>query len=104
MHRVNEFSTQLGGTMNRGIRPVRGGLVSAMLLGGWHLLWAVLVALGLAQPLIDFIFWLHFIKPVYVVGSFDIWIGALLVGLTALFGYGVGWVLAVLWNKIHGTD
>jgi len=63
----------------------------------------LLVALGLAQPLIDFIFWMHFIKPVYVVGTFDVWIAALLVGVTALVGYGIGWAFGILWNNLHGA-
>jgi len=34
----------------------KSGLVRASLVGGWHLLWAIIVALGWGQPLIDFIF------------------------------------------------
>ena len=90
--------------MTMEIRPGRAGLVLATLMGGWHFLWAALVALGLAQPLIDLIFWLHFIKPVYIVGSFDIRVAALLVGLTALLGYAIGWVFGVLWNRLQSAD
>ena len=38
----------------------KAGLVSALLLGGFHLMWALIVASGFAQPLVDFIFWAAF--------------------------------------------
>jgi hypothetical protein len=39
----------------RRISPVRTGLVLAAVIGLWHLSWSLLVALGGAQPFIDFI-------------------------------------------------
>jgi hypothetical protein len=83
------------------IRPNRAGLVLAMLFGGWHLMWSLLVAVGWAQPLIDFIFWVHFIKPVYVIQSFNAGIALLLIVVTAAIGYAMGWISGVLWNKLH---
>jgi len=83
------------------IRPDRTALILAILLGSWHLVWALLVAAGWAQPLIDFIFWIHFVKPVYVIQKFNIGIALLLVGITAAIGYVIGWIFAVFWNKLH---
>jgi hypothetical protein len=77
------------------------GLVFALLLGGWHLLWAVLVASGWAQKVADFIFWMHFIKPVYVIEPFELARSAILIAITAVIGYVVGYVLAALWNWMH---
>jgi len=83
------------------IRPDRTALILAILLGSWHLVWALLVAAGWAQPLIDFIFWIHFIQPVYAIQKFNIGIALLLIGITAAIGYVIGWIFAVLWNKLH---
>ena len=79
----------------------RAGLALGLLLGGLHLIWALLVASGWAQPLMDFLFWLHFIKPVYVIEGFAPLRAAGLVLLTGTIGYAVGGAYALLWNRMH---
>ena len=83
------------------LNPYKAALIIAVLLGGWHSVWALLVAVGWAQPLIDFLFWIHFIRPVYVIERFNVGIALLLIAVTAGIGYAAGWIFAVLWNRLH---
>jgi hypothetical protein len=83
------------------INPVKSGLVLGAVIGLWHLTWALLVAFGWAQPFIDFVFWMHFIKPVYVVQPFHPATAAILIVVTAAIGFVIGSVFAVLWNWFH---
>ncbi len=82
--------------------PNKVGLIVAAFFGLTHLSWAILVAIGLAQTLQDFVFSIHFLNNPFTVGSFDPVKALVLVGVTSLVGYVVGWVIAVLWNKMHG--
>lgn len=79
----------------------RTGFVFAVLLGGWHLLWALFVAVGWAQAVINFVFWMHFINPVYVIQPFSFGIALTLIAVTSGLGYVIGYSLSYLWNWIH---
>ena len=81
--------------------PNRAGLVLGAVFGGCHLLWALLVAVGWAQPVMDFLFWIHMIKPVYVIEPFNLGLALLLIVVTAAIGYAMGWSFAVVWNRLH---
>lgn len=83
------------------ISPLKAGLALGTLMGSWHLLWAVLVALGWAQAVIDFVFWMHFLKPVYVVGAFNPGIALILIAVTGAAGAVVGYAFALIWNRVH---
>jgi hypothetical protein len=87
-------------TMGR-VHRGKATLVLGVLIGGWYLLWSQAVAASEAQPVIDFIFWRHFIKPVYVVEPFVLSRAALLVLVTAAIGGAIGYCFAVLWNWLH---
>lgn len=85
------------------LNPHKTGLVLGVLLGGWHFGWSLLVAAGWAQPLIDFVFEIHFIRPVYVIEPFSPGRAILLIVLTAGIGYAVGLCAGALWNGLHGV-
>ncbi len=79
----------------------KAGVVAAIVLGIMHLCWSALVASGLAQRVADFIFWMHFVKPVYVIEPFEISRAVILVLVTAAIGFVMGAVGAWAWNLLH---
>jgi hypothetical protein len=87
--------------MNAQINVCKAGLAVALVLGGLHLCWSILVALKWAQPVIDFVFWMHFIKPIFVIEPFEISRAAVLVVLTAGIGFVIGSVFALVWNALR---
>ena len=74
------------------------GLIVGIFLGGFHTLWAILVGVGLAQVLIDWIFALHMIRPPYVIAPFDLLKAVTLVVVTFVVGYIAGWIFAAICN------
>ena len=82
-------------------KPNKVGVVFGALIGGWHLVWSALVLLQWAQPILDFIFWAHMIRPVYVIKPFDLSAAVTLILITAASGYVFGFVGAIIWNRLH---
>lgn len=96
------YQTLIGTTgQQRSVGVNNVGISVALLFGGVHLLWALLVASGLAQTVLDFAFWLHFIRSGWVVESFELGRAAGLVAMTSAIGYAVGAILALIWNSWH---
>lgn len=83
------------------VHPNRVGLSVAAVLGGWHVVWSLLVATGAAQRVLDVAYRLHGMKTDAVVGPFDPGTAALLVLVTAAIGYVSGAVAAITWNCLE---
>ena len=77
------------------------GLVFGGLLAIVHAIWALMVLLGLAKVLLDFIFGLHFIDLQYSVNPFSVGNALMLIIVTGVIGYLMGYVLGWLWNFAH---
>jgi len=81
------------------INKNKTGLTFGFLISFMHLVWSILVALGLAQAMLDFVLGLHMLSIPVIVASFS-WGKALgLIVITFIVGYVFGWLMAFFWNK-----
>jgi hypothetical protein len=87
--------------MNQHINPAKAGLALGKLFGGLHLVWAILIALGWAQGLVNFSMWAHMVNVPVVVQAFNFSAAATVVIVASLIGYVVGYVFAKIWNWLH---
>lgn len=76
-------------------------LTFGLFIGGWHLIWSVLVISGIAQMLLDFVFWAHMIANPYKVTGFTLMQSLTLIVMTFIFGYIGGYIFAKVWNTAH---
>ncbi len=81
--------------------PHKAGLALGGVFAVFHFLWALLVLLGWAQAILDWIFRLHFIQPPFLVSSFSLLLALELIIVTFVIGYGLGWIFAQVWNGLH---
>ena len=77
------------------------GFALGLLFGLLHLGWAILVALNLAKPLMDWILGLHFMKLSYTLAAFNAGTALIFIIVTFVVGYAAGWILAGIWNWVH---
>lgn len=77
------------------------GLTVGSFAGLAHLVWSLLVFLGWAEPLLDFILRMHFVSDAHTIAAFS-WGRALgLIVLASAVGYIAGKVMGALWNKVN---
>ena len=79
--------------------PVRLGVTFGIFLGLAHAGWAALVAFGWAQPLIDFVFRVHFITPPYQIETFTLAKCLILIVFVSGAGFVSGAIGGWLWNR-----
>lgn len=86
------------------VNPYRVGLWFAIFLALFHAAWSALVALGFAQQLMDFVFWAHFISPVYHIEPFDLSRAGILVAFVFFVGLIMGTIGGWIWNGFHARE
>ncbi len=79
------------------------GLTLGLFLGLAHLIWAILVALipSSLQNCLDWMFKIHGLRPYWIITTITFTDAILLVIVTFIAGYIVGWVYAYLHNFSH---
>lgn len=83
--------------LNQGKVALIAGTFTALI----HIFWAGLVAFGLAQGLLDFIYSVHFLNNPFAVAQFNITTAVVLTAFTFVVGYIFGYLFAYLWNYLH---
>ncbi len=83
------------------LNPKKTGLAVGKLLGGVHLVWAVLVALGWAQALVNFSQWAHMVSVPVVIQPFELTAAITVIIVAAAIGYVLGYAFAKIWNWLH---
>jgi len=77
---------------------IQTGLIAGLCLSSLHLSWIVLILLGWAQPLMDFIFQLHMLNSPFQVQPFSIGLAVSLVIITFVIGAFYGLVFVLIKN------
>lgn len=75
------------------------GLTFGFLVSSCHLFWSLLVALGVAQVLLEFVLSIHMLEMPITVMSFDLVKAIGLIVVTFIGGYVFGWLMAFFWDK-----
>jgi hypothetical protein len=96
------LALEMGTAMNH-LNLTKTALAVGVFLGGWHVIWSLLVALNSAQAIYDFILWAHMIHLQLTIGPFDLAAATVLVVVTFLVGCVIGCVFAIIWNWFHGA-
>lgn len=63
-----------------------------------HAVWALIVATGYGQALLDWIFGLHMISTGFAVMPFSMTKTLILLVVAFVAGYVLGWILSAIWN------
>lgn len=77
----------------------RTSAIAGLCLASLHFFWVLLVALGWAQSLMDFIFKLHMLSPPFQVQVFSLPLALGLIGITFLMGCFYGAVFYFIKNR-----
>ena len=75
------------------------GLVVGSFFAFFHFVWVLFVAIGFAQPFLDFIMDIHLIHSPFLVAPFSLARSIVLLVFTFTVGYAFGFVIAFIWNK-----
>lgn len=104
MYVLNYFDkhTRKGGDImdTKHIDPQHVGLTLGSFVALAHLVWSIFVAMGVAQSFQDWVIGLHFLNNPFHVGTFNAGTALMLIIVTFIVGYVVGWVFATIWNKV----
>lgn len=87
--------------MDHHIHTRKTALTVGAFVGFIHIIWSLFVALGWAQPIVNFALWAHMVSVPLVIGPFDLATSVTLIVVVSIIGYLVGYIFARIWNRVH---
>ena len=69
-----------------------------------HFVWLAMVWTDVAKPFLDFIFLVHHLTVSYNIIDFSVIRAIILLLITFLGGYALGFILASFWNAFNDTE
>ncbi len=81
--------------------PQRLGLTLGTFAALAHAVWALFIAIGLAQPLMVGIMRMHFIEENRNVSDFFLGDAIVFIFVSFVIAYGFGWVLGTIWERVN---
>ena len=90
--------------MQTRINPIDSGLIGSISMIMIYLIWIALVFSNLAKPLIDYLFWLHFIQPIFEFEPFDFYRAINLLIIVSCLGFIVGYLFAKAFNLLDSNN
>jgi hypothetical protein len=79
-------------------------VLGAVLLSSLHFLWLVLIYMGMAQVVIDFIFKIHMLNSPLQVQQFEWSYALLLIAVTFSAGAMYGWLYSVIKKSVTRSE
>lgn len=83
-----------------GLSKCQLGLALGVFVALMHAAWALLVAAGVGQGILDWIFPMHFLNSVYTILDFNLLNALILIIMAFVGGYVMGWVFAAIYNIV----
>lgn len=82
------------------LKPMAVAMYTGLFVAGLHLVWSLMVFLGVGQLYLDWILGLHFINNPFMVVPFNFSVMIMLLVVTFSVGFILGWVGTHCWNKM----
>lgn len=86
------------------LNPPKVALALGLFFAAVHVIWALLVLVGWAQSLVNFIYGVHMLSVPYEVLAFNYSTAGLLIIVTFGVGYLIGWIFSLVWNGVLNND
>ena len=84
--------------MGERINKNQAGLAVGIFAALFHLIWAILVAAGVAKTYLNWILPLHFVNLLVDIAEFSLVNAVILIIAAFIGGYIAGWVFGLIWN------